>query len=243
LLSPNQYSIRDVSVTREDFMDAFLATILPVGFNYAPEGWQLCWGQQLQINQYAAVFSLISNFYGGNGTTTFNLPDLRGAMPLGYGQRTGSTQSYAIGNKGGNDAITLNQSQMPAHIHAAAFTPSGQATVNIPAQTGSQTAALKVSPVAGIAQLPTAGSVLAGGGSGSTKLYGSPSTTPVTLDSSSVTISGNAPTAAQTVVTNGITGGAVTLQPSGGSAPVDARPPYLAINFIFCMQGLYPVRQ
>ncbi len=226
----------------EDFMDAYLATILPVGFNYAPDGWLMCWGQQMQINQYNAVFSLVSNIYGGNATTNFNLPDLRGTMPIGYGQRTGSTVSYAIGNKGGNDFITLNQSQMPAHTHAAVFTPSGSATASIPAQSGSQTAALKVSPVAGSLQLPAAGAVLAGGGSGTTKLYGTPSTTPVTLDSSSVTISGNAPTAAQTVTTNGITGGSVAVQANGGSAPIDARPPYLAINFIFCMQGLYPVR-
>jgi microcystin-dependent protein len=143
--------------------------------------------------------------YGGNATTTFNLPDLRGAMPLGYGQRPGSTVNYAIGNKAGNDSITLNQSQMPAHNHAAVFTPSGPATVNIPAQSGSQTATLNVSPAAGGTQLPTAGLVIAGGGSGATKFYSSPSTTPVTLDSSSVTISGNAPTAAQTVATNGIT--------------------------------------
>ncbi|MBB4008171.1 phage tail protein [Allorhizobium taibaishanense] len=223
-------------------MEAFLATILPVGFNYAPDGWQMCWGQQLSINQYNAVFSLISNYYGGNQTTSFNLPDLRGTMPVGYGQRPTSSIVYGIGNKGGQDSVTLTQSQMPMHTHAADFAPAGHATVNIPAQSGSQTATLKVSPAAGTAQLPATGLVLAGGGTAATKVYGNTSTSPVTLDSSSVSISGNAPTAAQTIVTNAITGGAVTIQPTGGNAAIDARPPFLAINFIFCVQGLYPVR-
>lgn len=223
-------------------MDAFLATILPVGFNYAPDGWQMCWGQQLAVNQYTAVFSLISNYYGGNQTTSFNLPDLRGTMPIGYGQRPTSSVVYGIGTKGGQDSVTLTQSQMPMHTHLANFAPTGTATVNIPAQSGSQTATLTVSPAAGTAQVPTTGAVLAAGGTSATKIYGNPSTSPVTLDSSSVSISGNAPTAAQNIATNAITGGTVAIQPTGGNAAIDARPPYLAINFIFCVQGLYPVR-
>ncbi|MGG7519003.1 phage tail protein [Allorhizobium undicola] len=223
-------------------MDAFLATILPVGFNFAPEGWQMCWGQQLAISQYTAVFSLISNIYGGNTTTAFNLPDLRGTMPVGYGQRPTSPVVYGIGAKGGQDSVTLTQSQMPAHTHGADFTPTGHATINIPGQTGTQTATLKASPAPGTAQVPATGMSLAAGGSAATKIYGAPSSTPVTLDGSSVSISGNAPTPAQTITTNAITGGAVTIQQAGGNAAIDTRPPFLAINFIFCVQGLYPVR-
>ncbi|MVA23105.1 hypothetical protein GOZ92_01475 [Agrobacterium vitis] len=224
-------------------MDAYLATILPVGFNYATEGWLMCWGQKLTVNQYTAVYSLVSNYYGGDQQTYFNLPDLRGKMPIGYGQRLPTSPDYGIGSKGGNDTISLNSSQIPAHTHAAVFTPTGQATVNIPAQTGSQTATLKASPAAGTSQLPTTGSALAGGNTAATRIYGAASSAPITLDSSSVAISGNAPTAAQSIATNAITGGAVAVQPFGAGAAIDARPPYLAINFIFCVQGLYPVRQ
>ncbi|MBB4955930.1 microcystin-dependent protein [Agrobacterium vitis] len=223
-------------------MDSYLATILPVAFSYAPDGWLGCWGQQISISQYNAIYSLVSNIYGGDGRTYFNLPDLRGRMPIGYGQRLGSSHAYNIGNKGGEDDVVLGYNQLPVHTHGATFTPTGRATVNIPAQSGSQKATLKVLPTAGTAQLPVDGSVLSGGGTVATKIYGSSSTTMVSLDSSSVALSGNAPTAAQSVSTDAITGGAVLIQPAGNSQPVDLRNPYLAINFIFCVQGLYPIR-
>lgn len=223
-------------------MDSYLATILPVAMNYATSGWLMCWGQKLEINQYNAVYSVVSNIYGGDLQTYFNLPDLRGRMPIGSGQRVASNLYYQIGSKGGDDYVWLNANQLPPHTHTAVFTPTGYASVNIPAQAGNQTATLKASPAAGTSQLPTTGSTLAGGNTAATRIYGAASTAPVTLDSSSVSISGNAPTAAQSISTNAITGGAVTVQPFGAGAHIDTRPPYLAINFIFCVQGVYPVR-
>lgn len=223
-------------------MEAYIATILPVGFDFAPQGWLRCEGQIIAVNQYQTVFSLIGTNYGGNGVTSFNLPDLRGTIPLCFGQRQTSNVNYPIGDKGGKDAITLTQNQLPAHSHGATFAPTGTATINLSAQAGSQTATLKANAVAGTVQTPAAGSVLAGGGTGAVKVYGSAPSGQVALDSSSVTIAGTAPTAAQTIQTNAITGGSVTIAPTGGNAAIDARPPYLAINFVFCMQGIYPSR-
>lgn len=65
--------------------DFYIGTILPWAMDFAPQGWALCQGQSLQISQYQALYSLIGVKYGGNGTTTFNLPDLRGRFPVGMG--------------------------------------------------------------------------------------------------------------------------------------------------------------
>ncbi|WP_343315726.1 tail fiber protein [Brucella sp. BE17] len=222
-------------------MDAYLTTILPIAFDWAPQGWLQCNGQSLPVSQSEAVFALIGSRYGGDGRTNFNIPDLRGTFPIGYGQRP-SGVNYPIASKGGNDVIQLTQNQLPAHAHVATFTPTGTATFNIPAQSGSQTATLKANGTAGTLQNPTTGSVLAGGGSASVRFYGTAASDQVDLHNSSVTLSGDAPTAAQTVQTNAITGGNVSVGVTGASAPIDARPPYLAINFIFCIAGIYPYR-
>jgi microcystin-dependent protein len=94
----------------------FLGELKIISWNFAPKGWALCNGQFLPINQNQALFSLLGTMYGGNGQTTFALPDLRGRIPLHAGQ--GHTQ----GEKGGQDAHTLTLSEMPAHIHIASAT-------------------------------------------------------------------------------------------------------------------------
>ena len=86
--------------------------------NFAPEGWALCDGQVLQISQYELLFALIGNTYGGDGQTTFALPDMRGRVPISNGNsRTG--QSYVLGQAAGTETVTLTQTQMPVHTHAA----------------------------------------------------------------------------------------------------------------------------
>jgi microcystin-dependent protein len=90
-------------------MEVFIGTIMPVGFNFAPRGWAFCNGQLLSISQYSALFSLLGTTYGGNGQTTFGLPDLRGR-----------------GN--GQTSFTLSVNNLPAHTHTA--------TTNLQASTG-----------------------------------------------------------------------------------------------------------
>ena len=89
----------------------FLGEIKIVSFNFAPKGWAFCNGQLLPINQNQALFSLLGTTYGGDGRTTFGLPDLRGRVPFHVGN--GFTQ----GQRGGEEAHTLNLSELPAHTH------------------------------------------------------------------------------------------------------------------------------
>jgi len=94
----------------------FLGEIRPWACNFAPTGWAMCQGQLLAISQNTALFALIGTFYGGNGTTTFALPDLRGRVPMKFGTDP-SGNSYAIGEDGGEENITLQPTQMPIHTH------------------------------------------------------------------------------------------------------------------------------
>ncbi len=89
----------------------FLSEIRPFSFNFAPKGWALCNGQLLPINQNQALFSLMGTMYGGNGQTTFALPDLRARIPIGAGP------GYALGQQGGENAHTVNISELPTHTH------------------------------------------------------------------------------------------------------------------------------
>jgi microcystin-dependent protein len=98
--------------------DPFIGEIKIFGFNFAPINYQLCNGQLLAIQTNAALFSLIGTYYGGNGQTTFGLPNLQGRMPIGQGNSNG--QTYVMGEMSGNSNVTLLSSNMPAHVHAAA---------------------------------------------------------------------------------------------------------------------------
>jgi microcystin-dependent protein len=94
----------------------FLGQILLVGFNFAPVGWALCDGQLLPISQNTALFSLLGTQYGGDGRSTFGLPDLRSRVPIGMGQGNGLSP-YTIGEMTGVESVTLQPTQMPAHTH------------------------------------------------------------------------------------------------------------------------------
>ena len=97
-------------------MDVFLGTILAFGFNFNPRGWQLCYGQLVPISQYNALFALLGTTYGGNGTSTFGLPDLRGRSLVGQGQGNGLT-NIVMGQISGTETITLTANNMPIHGH------------------------------------------------------------------------------------------------------------------------------
>jgi len=132
--------------------EPFLGEIRQISFNFAPHGWALCNGQLLPINQNQALFSLLGTFYGGNGVTTFALPNLQGRAPLHVGPAS------VLGQAGGESAHTLTTPEMPAHTHVpqavtgatsrvatpqnnifantskAAYAPDGGATVAMSAQ-------------------------------------------------------------------------------------------------------------
>src|SRR5271165_3262035 len=111
-------------------MNPFLGQITLFPFNFAPVGWALCEGQLLPISQYTALFSLLGTYFGGNGISTFALPDLRGRAPIGQGQGP-SLSSYPIGSQQGVETVALSSSQSPAHSHAfQAFAVAG--TANAP---------------------------------------------------------------------------------------------------------------
>ncbi len=96
--------------------DPFVAEIRMFAFNFAPKGWAFCDGQLLPISQNTALFSLLGTFYGGDGKSTFALPDLQGATPLNQGQLKGGSE-YFLGQESGTDSITLLTTEMPIHNH------------------------------------------------------------------------------------------------------------------------------
>ena len=98
-------------------MDPFVAEIRIFGFNFAPTGWAQCNGQLLPISQNTALFSLLGTFYGGDGKSTFALPNLQGSAPMHQGQSPG-TSDRVLGEQSGEQYVTLIQSEMPAHPHA-----------------------------------------------------------------------------------------------------------------------------
>jgi microcystin-dependent protein len=96
--------------------EPYVGQLLMVGFNFAPRGWALCNGQLLAISQNEALFALLGTTYGGDGVTTFELPDLRGRVPVGIGQGSGLSP-YTIGEVTGTEAVTLSVNQLPSHQH------------------------------------------------------------------------------------------------------------------------------
>lgn len=103
-------------------MDPFVAEIRVVGFNFAPRGWATCDGQLLPISQNTALFSLLGTTYGGDGRSTFALPNIEGQTGIGVGQGPG-LQDYFEGQQGGSQTVTLLQSEMPSHNHNARAVP------------------------------------------------------------------------------------------------------------------------
>jgi len=108
--------------------DPFIGEVMWVPYNFAPRGWALCDGQILAISQNTALFSLIGTTYGGDGRTTFALPDLRGRMPMHAGSGPGLS-TRRLGEKGGAETVTMTIAQMPAHTHGLATGPNGTVPV------------------------------------------------------------------------------------------------------------------
>jgi microcystin-dependent protein len=111
-------------------MDPYVGEIRAVGFNFAPVGWAVCNGQLMPITQNTALFSLLGTNFGGDGRSTFGLPNLQGASPRGMGQGPG-LNLVDIGEQGGAQSVTLNQNQIPSHNHSV-FTVSSAGTTGDP---------------------------------------------------------------------------------------------------------------
>lgn len=194
-------------------MEGTMSSIMGWGPTWAPRTWAFCAGQLLAISSNTALFSLIGTIYGGDGRTTFALPDLRGRVPIAAGQSPG-TSFYPQGAKVGSDTQTLTQLEMPVHNHSAS-------TVGLNAQ-------MPVSSSNGTGHVPGSNQVLASAvlptfGDAPANIYAD---------------SGNANT---TLATGTVTGN-VTIGNAGGSQPFSIVQPLLAIQFIICVQGLFPSR-
>ena len=207
-------------------MEEYLAIIKIFAGNFAPRGFALCHGQVLAIATNTALFSLLGTTYGGDGQTTFALPNLQGRVPVGAGQGLGLS-IYDLGEASGTENTTLTIINMPIHNHTAVFTPTGggsgsavtlmasnkEATQSIPGTAGANTLAAPYYPDA----------------PGAVNGYVNDSAPTIPL----VGISGGG---------GGITGGSVTVGVSGGSQPFSILQPYLAVNYIICTEGIFPSR-
>lgn len=179
-------------------MDEYIGIIKIFAGNFAPRGWAICNGQLLSISQNAALFSILGTTYGGDGRTTFALPDLRGRVPAGVGAGPGLPE-VVLGELAGEPAHTLIQTEIPAHTHSAIVSSADS----------SQAAA---TPGASIA-------------------------TPGTLSGRTFTATlGFNTTTPNTALNPG------SIAPAGGSQPHNNMQPYLGINYIICMDGVFPSR-
>jgi microcystin-dependent protein len=111
--------------------DPFVAEIRIFPFNFAPKGWAFCNGQLMPLSQNTALFSLVGTTYGGDGKTTFGLPNLQGSAPMFWGQGPGLSL-HDLGETGGSETITLTQSEMPSHTHNIRADAADPADVQAP---------------------------------------------------------------------------------------------------------------
>ena len=130
LLLIGLFAILSMGKANAQQVETFLGEIRMFAGNFAPTGWAFCQGQLLPIAQNQALFSLLGTTYGGDGRTTFALPDLRGRVPVGFGQGPGLS-NRVIGEQFGSELVTLNINQMPSHNHTVnAVTTEGN--LNLP---------------------------------------------------------------------------------------------------------------
>ncbi len=125
--------------------DFYLGQIIWTSFTNVPQGLALCDGAMLPINSNRALFALLGTRYGGNGQTTFALPDLRGRAPLGQGRNPATGTAYALGQAAGEETVTLTQAQVPPHIH----TVSGSSKAGSAGYAGNALSSAGASPPSG----------------------------------------------------------------------------------------------
>jgi microcystin-dependent protein len=210
----------------------YLGTIQSVGFQFAPRGFAVAQGQLLAISEFNALFALIGTFFGGDGRTSFGVPDLRGRTPIGMGTGPG-LPSYSIGEMDGIPEKTLSILELPTHSHDATFSPTsspGGSALNVE---------LYATTTEGNSATPSVGAYLAqakppsGGKDQPEMIYTSAPSSGSLVQLGGVTVTGSG---------GGITGGTVTNDTAGGSLPFSMYQPSLAVNFILCIEGLFPSR-
>jgi len=183
------------------FIEPYLGNITVFAGNFAPRSWMFCQGQLLAIAQYDALFALIGTTYGGDGQTTFALPDFRSRTAVHAGQGAGLS-NYTIGEMGGSENVTLLSNQLPAHTHQLiSFSVKQSASAN--------TASGNNNPQNAYPASGTGSTVYTNSGDGTTMAtYSSMGTTPI----------------------------------AGGNQPVPTVQPYLAMNYIIAVEGIFPSR-
>jgi microcystin-dependent protein len=169
--------------------DPYIGEIRMFAGNYAPQGWALCNGTLQSISENEALFALIGTTYGGDGQSTFALPDMRGRLPLHQGTGPGLT-ARVMGQAFGSEMVTLAATQMPSHTHTLVAS-SADATASVP--TGA----------------------IPAGQPNDTMYLSSPTASPSSMSASA-------------------------LQPDGGSQPHDNTMPFLCVNFIISLFGIFP---
>jgi microcystin-dependent protein len=178
-------------------MEGYISEVRLFGGNFAPLNWAFCNGALLDIATYTALFALVGTTYGGNGQTTFGLPDLRGRIPVGTGQGPGLS-NYVLGQASGTEQKTISTLNLPAHVHAF----GGGVSMLVSGNDGSSTD-------------PTG------------KYFANNSTLrfATTGGFSSAPLKQN-----------------LTLGVTGSSVPIQNRMPYSVINYIICLEGIFPSR-
>ena len=194
--------------------ESYVGEIRMFAGNFAISQWQMCNGQLISISQNQALFAIIGTFYGGNGTTTFQLPDFRGRVPIHQGQGLG-LPAYTVGENSGSTSVSILSANMPQHNHTSFATTPG-ITVKGSNATGT-TSDPTNNYLAGLAQ---------GGTTHAGALY-SPTagTTLAAINPASVTL----------------TAGTVTGN-AGQGLPINIMPPYLTVTFLISMFGIFPSR-
>lgn len=178
-------------------MEGTMSEIRYFAANFEPKNWAYCAGQTLAINTNQALFSLLGTTYGGNGVTTFCLPDFRSRTPVGTGQ-AGGISTFQLGEQTGTETIIMSLNQLPAHNHP------GSASISIPAHSES-----------GSTPSPS-GNILAS----LNGLYSNTASNTVMATINSV----------------------VSMSYAGQSQPIPILQPYLAMNAIICLYGIFPSR-
>ncbi|WP_428742990.1 phage tail protein [Tenacibaculum sp.] len=195
-------------------MDPFIGEIVMFGGNFAPRGWAFCDGQLLPISQNTALFSILGTTYGGDGRTTFALPDLRGRAPIGPRQGPGLSD-YRLGQRSGQETVTLNVTQIPSHNHATQNNPSTDQHILL-----STNDAVNETPAPG--DVPAVGNYMNGLTSQKVKNFG-----PATNVVNGQTISANA---------------GLNILNTGGNLAHNNMQPFVAINYIIALVGIFPSR-
>ena len=196
-------------------MEPFMGEIIMFGGNFAPRGWAFCNGQLLSINQYQALFSLLGTTYGGDGRTTFALPDLRSRAPVHAGTGPGLS-TRKLGQRSGTEYNTLTQNNLAPHTHMIDGS-SAHAVVAIPALADAADTAA-----------PATNAVLAtgeDGAGGEVKNYNTSDSADTTLAPFQAPLSGS-----------------ITAFNTGAATPVNNMQPFIGINYIIAMIGTFPSR-